>query len=143
MVARRILTMEQVNDRLPLVEAIVRDIVSLHADIASRRSRLETFRSRRPASSGLGSAYEEEVQQMKDELLRDERRLNDYTDELAGIGGQISDPALGRVDFLSELGHDPVWLCWQLGEARVMYWHAGPCDESERIPICHATETSG
>lgn len=142
MVARRILTLAQVNERLPLVSAIVRDIVALYADITSRRARLDTFRNRRPSASGQTSLYEEEVQQMEDELRRDENRLDEYTQELNEIGGLISDPARGRVDFFSELSGDPAWLCWQPGEPQVMFWHAGPCGDAERIPLCHEAEGS-
>jgi hypothetical protein len=140
MVAQQRLTIRQVNERLPLVQAIVRDIVELYGDIVSRKLRLSSVHRRRPAASGAASVYEEEVVQMEEELLRDEQRLEAWQAELEQVGGHLTNASVGRVDFLSELGGDSVWLCWQPGEPSVMYWHAGSCSDSDRIPLCHETE---
>jgi hypothetical protein len=139
MVAEELLTVEEVNERLPLVRSIVRDVVELHSDISVRRERLASVRQRHPVTPGTGttSVYEEEVRQMEEELQRDEERLESYSDELLAIGGVLSDAGTGTVDFLSESGGDRLWLCWRFDEPSVMYWHAGPCGVSERMPLCH------
>jgi len=143
MSAGQTLTIEQVNQRLPLVAVIVRDIVALHVDILSRKSRLKTIHRRRRSSSGAVNVYEEEVQQMEAELIQDEQRLEGFTAELLAIGGHLTDPASGAVDFASELsGRDPVWLCWRPGDQFIKFWHAGACGDTERIPLCHETEGS-
>ena len=140
MVSEAVLTVSEVNDRLPLVQSIVRDIVELHADVTSRRERLAVLRDRHPA--GGSSIYEEEVRQMEDELTEDELRLEGYTDELHQLGGVLTDPVAGVVDFASYLGGDRVYLCWHSGEDVVGYWHSGPCQTSTRIPLCHVLEGS-
>ena len=143
MSAGQTLSIEQVNQRLPLVAVIVRDIVSLHVDILSRKSRLKTIHRRRRGSSGSVNVYEEEVHQMEAELIQDEQRLEGFTAELLAIGGHLTDPALGAVEFASELsGRDPVWLCWRPGDEFIQFWHAGSCGDSERIPLCHEAEGS-
>ncbi|MFN8707936.1 MAG: DUF2203 domain-containing protein [Planctomyces sp.] len=138
MVAEDFLTVDEVNERLPLVRSIVRDVVELHSDIADRRERLASIRQRHPSSSSSSaSVYEEEVRQMEEELLRDEKRLEGYSEELLEIGGVLSDAATGTVDFPGESGGDRLWLCWRFDEPVVMYWHSGACGESERLPLCH------
>ncbi len=36
----------------------------------------------------------------------------------------MTDPVTGIVDFPAILGGDRVWLCWQMGEPEVRFWHA-------------------
>ena len=91
---------------------------------------------RHPASSSV-SVYEEEVRQMEAELADDEERLGGYSRELTQLGGQLTDPAHGLVDFAADFGGDRVYLCWQPDENVVEFWHAGPCGLSNRIPLCH------
>ncbi len=136
MVSEAVLTVAEVNNRLPLVSLIVRDIVQLHGDVASRRERLGLLRERHPA--GGSSVYEDEVQQMEEELTRDELLLETYTDELEQLGGMMTDPVIGVVDFASDLSGDRVNLCWRAGEQEVAFWHSGPCQSSTRIPLGHA-----
>ena len=53
MVAEEVLlTVEGVNQRLPLVRTIVRDIMELHRDILMRKQRMASLRERYPASGG-------------------------------------------------------------------------------------------
>ncbi len=132
-----LLTVEEVNQRLPLVRSIVKDIVDLHADIAFRKQRLLSLRERHPAVKSNDSVYEQEVQQMESELTVDEGRLDDYSQELLQIGGTLTNPTLGRVDFPGDLGGERVSFCWQVGEDEVLYWHSGECGESTRVTLFH------
>ena len=103
MVAEELLAIAEVNERLPLVRCIVRDIVRLHADVESRRRRFESMPrrgERHPAAeSATASAYEEEVRQQQDELIRDCERLSEYSRELQQVGGILGDAESGSVDF--------------------------------------------
>lgn len=132
-----LLTVDEVNQRLPLVRTIVRDIVDLHADIVGRRLRLKSLRERHPAPSSSDSVYEQEVQQMEHELSRDETRLDQFSNELHQIGGVLTDPAVGRVDFPGDLAGGRVLFCWQSGEPEVMFWHAGDCEGTNRVSLFH------
>ncbi|MCA9037472.1 MAG: DUF2203 domain-containing protein [Planctomycetaceae bacterium] len=142
MVSQSVLTVAEVNERLPLVRLIVRDIISLHADVASRRSRLNDIRDRYPSKGS--SVYEDEVLQMEDELLQDESRLQGFVGELSQLGGVLVSPEAGVVDFSGEIDGDRVWFCWREGDQSLAFWHAGPCGESDRLPLdtvlCEAGE---
>jgi hypothetical protein len=39
------------------------------------------------------------------------------------MGVAVKDLDIGLCDFLGRLDGRDVWLCWQLGEKRVAYWH--------------------
>ena len=74
---------------------------------------------------------------MESELADDEVRLGSYAQELLDIGGFLTDPAEGRVDFPGDLGGERVFFCWQSAEPEVLGWHSGACGESERILLDH------
>ena len=133
-----LLTADEVNQRLPLVKSIVKDIVDLHADIAFRKQRLMSLRERHPAAKSVDSVYEQEVLQMESELRQDEARLDVFSQELLQIGGTLTNPSKGRVDFPGDLDGERVYFCWQSGEQEVSFWHADVCGESDRVSLFHA-----
>ena len=132
-----LLTVEDVNQRLPLVRTIVRDIMELHHDITVRKERLMALRERHPASGGDDSVYEQEVLQMESELSGDECRLDGFELELQQIGGTLTNPVLGTVDFAGDLDGERVQFCWQSGEPEVLFWHAGECGKADRVSLYH------
>ena len=138
-----VLTVEEVNQRLPLVRTIVRDIIELHQDIATRKQRLSALRERHPASAGGDSVYEQEVLQMETELARDEERLGLFVEELNQVGGQLTDGSSGTVDFPGDVGGERVSFCWRSGEPEVLFWHAGDCGKSARVSLYHGLGTGG
>ena len=138
-----LLTVEDVNQRLPLVRTIVRDIMELHHDIAVRKERLMSLRERHPASGGDDSVYEQEVQQMESELSIDEERLDGFELELQQIGGTLTNPVLGAVDFAGDLDGERIQFCWQSGEPEVLFWHAGECGKTDRVSLYHELNSGG
>ena len=138
-----LLTVEDVNQRLPLVRTIVRDIVELHSDIAVRKDRLLALRERHPAAGGDDSVYEQEVQQMEFELSGDEDRLESFELELQQIGGMLTNPVLGTVDFPGDIDGERVQLCWQSGEPEVLFWHGGECGKTARVSLYHELNSGG
>jgi len=127
------LSIDEVNQRLPLVSAIVRDIVDLFGDVSQRQARLGDLRESYPAGE-RDDDYREEVVQMEQELDRDRRQLDAFAQELEQVGGVLTNAMTGTVDFASLQSGDRVSLCWKLGEPEVMFWHSGECGES-RIPL--------
>lgn len=43
--------------------------------------------------------------------------------KLAEAGIELKDLDIGLVDFPAKRFDEPVYLCWKLGEAEVLYWH--------------------
>lgn len=117
-------TAASANRMLPLVRAIVQDIVELNRDLQDRAQRLEDLRE----SAGSGrrredDVYAEEVDQMQRDLEQDAERLQDYVRELENLGVQFKDPGKGLVDFPTMIDGKDAYLCWRLGEPEVGYWH--------------------
>lgn len=119
-------TVDEANQRLPLVGAIVGDIVRLYSDVHERRERLAKIRQL-PGGANRDreeeTPYSEELQQIDKEIERDIDRLNEFVDELRSLGVLLKDPIVGLVDFLTLVDGRDAYLCWKLGEDDVAFWH--------------------
>jgi len=62
-----------------------------------------------------------------EELMIRVTRLTDSAQKIVGdlidLGIEIKDPRRGLIDFRSLRAGRVVYLCWQLGEERIAYWH--------------------
>jgi hypothetical protein len=119
---KKYFTVQQANATLPLVRAIVRDIVAL---ACSLQERLECLDRLQPGSLGAGTedAYHEELREVRRELLRDKQRMSEYTTELTDLGVELMDSLTGLVDFPTLHEGREVCLCWMQGESEVRHWH--------------------
>ncbi len=114
-------SIEEANRSLPLVKAIVEDIVrqSRLVDTLQQRIARVTRDSRRPSDD----LYSEELAQTQNELDVEGERLQSYVDELKGLGVELKSDEIGLCDFRSLMNGREVYLCWRLGEPAVLYWH--------------------
>lgn len=121
---KRCFTLDEANKTLPLVRAIVSDIVQQFRDIVERKERLERIRhSPGHSNRDEDSVYSEELRQIEEDLERDVGRLQDFIKELNELGVEFKDPRVGLVDFPAVFDGRNVYLCWKLGEEEVGYWH--------------------
>lgn len=120
---KRVFTVEEANQRLPLVKAIVQDIVELFRDVQQRRERLVSVKQFRAEGTSSSRFHSEETEQVEAELSRDEEKLAEFVRELHELGVEFKDPVLGLVDFPSRMDGRIVHLCWKLDEPEVQFWH--------------------
>jgi hypothetical protein len=118
---KRYFTAAEANATLPLLRAILRDVTALAAELNERHERLS--RVQVPAGVKAGDAYQEEVREMQAEFERGLERMQEYREELHGLGVELKDPYTGLVDFPSIRDDHEVYLCWRLGEPEVAHWH--------------------
>lgn len=119
--SRKFFTVEEANRTLPLVKAIVGDIVRQAQtvnDLGQRLSAVLAQGRRRPA----GDPYWEELAQSQAEMETEEAKLADYIEELTKLGVELKGYD-GLCDFPSLRNDLEVYLCWRLGEPEVQYWH--------------------
>ncbi len=117
---RKLFSVEEANKALPLVRAIVGDIVRQYRVVEGLQQRLSTvLTDRRRPSDDL---YSEELIQSKNELEAEEDKLRSYIEELKNLGVELKSEE-GLCDFRSMMGGREVYLCWRLGEPEVMFWH--------------------
>jgi len=120
---KRLFTVEEANQRLPLVRAIVKDIVDLFHDVQQRRERLVSVKELRGEGTSTSRFHSEETDQIEAELQGDEERLAEFVRELHELGVEFKDPVLGLVDFPAQMDDRIVHLCWKLDEPEIQFWH--------------------
>ena len=118
---KRTFTVREANATLPLVRAIVADLVDVARNVADRRQRLLALA---PSGQPRGAdPYREELVQAEEELEKDARRVVEYVEELRQLGVEAKSATEGLVDFPALLDGRTVYLCWKLGEPEIGFWH--------------------
>ena len=123
-------TVEQANRTLPLVSRIVEDIVRTYAVWQDKVREFEVLSATVRADVPNASA---EALQREAGLLAEE--IDRYIGEIAALGVEFKGFDLGLVDFPGEIEGRPVYLCWQLGEPAVQYWHDRDTGYEGRQPL--------
>lgn len=118
---KKYFTVTEANASLPLVRAIVQDVINLARDLQERHDRLT--RALPSEKAMIGEAHREELLQIRSELERDQERMRDYEKELKALGIELKDYRIGLIDFPCWMDNREVCLCWKMGEAEVAYWH--------------------
>ncbi|MGQ0635147.1 MAG: DUF2203 domain-containing protein [Planctomycetaceae bacterium] len=121
--AGKLFTIEEANQALPLVRAIVSDIVRQYREISERKERLNQIQRARGSRPRAADPYSEELAQVEVEIESQVATLQGYVDEIEKLGVELKDPDRGLVDFRSLMDGREVYLCWHLGEDEVGYWH--------------------
>jgi len=117
----KLFTIEEANSRLPLVRAIVGDIVGLARELLERRARLAEVRDSR--FGGSSDVYKDEIVEVERQLEKDSERLGEYVSELLSLGVELKSLTEGLVDFPALLDGKLVYLCWKYDEPEVLFWH--------------------
>jgi hypothetical protein len=133
-------TVEEANKALPLVKAIVGDIVRQFQVVNELKQRMATVHNdrRRPAND----PYAEETAQSQVELEAEESKLAIFIDELTRLGVELKGPD-GLCDFPSHRDGREVYLCWRFGEAEVNHWHEKNAGFAGRQPLDRVSPRSG
>ena len=139
--SKRTFTVQQANAALPLIRAIVSDLVHLSKEVLERRQRLAMlFDGRRRDSS---DPYRQELAQIEEELDKDSQRLREFVDELVQLGVEPQSATEGLVDFPSLIDGRRVYLCWKLGENEVLFWHELDAGYQGRQPLAAGSIATG
>lgn len=133
---RKYFSIEDANRSLPLVKAIVADIVDQFRRVDDLRRRLSALSTRtgRRQDPAPADPYAEELAQSQAELDTEEVKLREYIEELERLGVELKG-ADGLCDFPSLRDGRPVYLCWRLGEPEVLYWHELQTGFAGRQPL--------
>src|SRR5262245_29612964 len=124
---RKFFTVSEANKALPLVRAIVGDIVHEYravVDLKGRLSALDRVRDRKRGATHKPERdpYAEELAQSEAEVESGEARLRELVAELEALGVELKGPD-GLCDFPARFAGHEVCLCWKLGEPEVLFWH--------------------
>ena len=130
----RLFRQDGASATLPLVEQIVADIQRDNEALEMVLPRLKEARVRARREGVSDSGHVPELDQLRHEVAEITTRFEAYLDELVQIGCIYRGRA-GHVDFRSEEGGRPVFLCWIPGEPTVEWSHPIGLDCRFRSPI--------
>ena len=133
----KVFTVEEANARLPLVRAIVADMVKLSREVLDRRDRLNELSDGR--SGDPSDVYQAELDQVQQKLEKDSERLQEFVDELLELGVEPKGAAEGLVDFPAMMDGRLVYLCWKFDEPEVLFWHDLETGVAGRQPLTVGT----
>lgn len=125
--AGRFFTVETANGALVLVRPVVQDVVEVYGELMALRSERQEL--------ALVADAGEQLDGLRGRIEQKVERLKRLVQELADVGCELKDFSAGLVDFPALLDGHKVWLCWQLGEPEVAYWHALRGGFAGRRPI--------
>ena len=131
---KRRFTLAEANRALPLVQRIVNDIVKTHA----LATRLQKEVERQSSAKHQQQQQQASIQGQLDACTN---KLEDFVDELSEIGCELKDYQAGLIDFVGRHEGRDVYLCWKLGEDRIMHWHELDSGFAGRQPVGKLHET--
>ncbi len=127
-------TVESANRALPLVRAIVRDVIAQWEVVSELERRLVPL-SGANHSPGAHDFYGEELASQRAELETEKGRLCGYLIELDRLGVELKSVESGLCDFPSYRDGREICLCWNLGESAVAHWHELDAGFAGRRPL--------
>ena len=126
----RTFTVLQANRALPLVKRIAEDIV-----VQYRRWQEKVREFEMVTSQSTADAPDIRAERLQREVQELAAEIDGYIAELTDLGVEFKDYERGLVDFPGERDGRPVYLCWQLGEPEVRFWHELDAGFLGRQPI--------
>ena len=114
----KLFTVNEANDLLPTIRPLVEQILDnirrlkIASESVIRRDQLD------PEAPNLMERLRED-----DEITRLVEQVKNWVETINGHGCMCKGVEQGLVDFPCVLGSEVVYLCWQLGEPSVNFWH--------------------
>jgi hypothetical protein len=120
-VPERLFTVDEANAALVFVRPLVERLVEYRADLLAAQARLAELAAE-VAGNGGGIDPGKRTAYARTAASAEER-IRETAASLDELGVVVKDLDAGLVDFPAERDGRRVFLCWQLGEERVAYWH--------------------
>jgi hypothetical protein len=120
------------------------EVGPLLATLADQRAELIRLRDRTLAAHAAASGGGPDLE--PDEAQRIRLRMQGIVDQMAAavaridaLGITLRDIERGLIDFPALAAGRQVWLCWELGEEGVGYWHELDTGFGSRRPLADLT----
>lgn len=133
----KIISIDEANRMLPLLEQIVTDIMSHWEKIIEKRTELEWLEkgSNAVALGDVEENRDQRIQTLKYELNHLIDKINNYIREVEDLGCFVEEFKRGIVNFPSLYSGRKVFLCWRPNESDVRHWHELDETFNDRVPI--------
>jgi hypothetical protein len=122
----RYFNLEQANKTLEIVRPMMEEIQAIRQEILARQPEAWPAVER---AAGNGGSHDASL------LALNFGRLDDLVHQILDTGALIKDLDTGLVDFPALRGGKEVYLCWQVGELHIDFWHEVEAGFAGRQPI--------
>jgi hypothetical protein len=135
-VYQRLFTIDEANGLLPIVRPLVEQILEtirrlkMASETVIRKEQLD------PDAPDLMNRLRE-----NSEITRLVTQVKEWVEAINGHGCICKGVEQGLVDFPCLLGSEVVFLCWQLGEPTVSFWHRIEDGFAGRRPLLDGEES--
>jgi hypothetical protein len=125
-------TRDEAEELLPYIAPLLfklRELKRQQDDLQAQRTELVQ------KSRGNGHGVDNEAGKVQREMEELGTHINELIEKVQGMGIELKDPELGLVDFRSIREGREVYLCWQLGEEHLSFWHEIDAGFAGRQPL--------
>ena len=117
---------------LPRIEPTLREIQAMRRELGTRERRAVEMQAK---VMGNGHTRGDELAELRRELAALTQAITDRIADINALGVLVKDLDTGLIDFLALRRDQEVYLCWQLGEQGIGWWHEIEAGFSGRRPI--------
>lgn len=117
---------------LPRIEPLLREIQAMRRELETRERRAVEMQAK---VMGNGHTHGDELAELRRELAALTQAITDRIADINALGVLVKDLDSGLIDFLALRQGEEVYLCWQLGEQGIGWWHEIEAGFSGRRPI--------
>jgi hypothetical protein len=127
-------SLDEAQSLLPILESLLRRAMDAKASASLVEAELQMLSQNIFLSGGMlvdvGAVAHKRMAQRTSV-----QQAQDAIQEIDSIGVQVKDLDKGLLDFPFQAGEQIVLLCWQLGEAKIDYWHTIESGFQGRQPL--------
>jgi hypothetical protein len=120
-VAERVFTVEEANALLETVRPLAEQMVAHQRALAEAMARQERIESK--VRTNGGAIPPSEPAEVAAAISEEAEAVARCLERIQELGAVVKDLDAGLVDFPAIRGDEEVFLCWQLGEDEIRYWH--------------------
>ena len=114
------------NDRVVELRPLLTTLRDDRDAIAAAQARLQRLAASEDPDGG---------QREREEMTAIVRRMEQAVRQIDAWGVSLRDIGSGLVDIPALANGRPIWLCWQLGEDDIAYWHELDAGITGRKPL--------
>lgn len=125
-------TLRQANEMLPELSSLLLNLQEEGRKLAEVQGELMQLRQK---VRGNGHNTEERLMELKKSEAPAEQSVREGLEQLNVWNIQVKDLERGLVDFPARREGRTVYLCWELGEPEVGFWHETTTGYASRQPV--------
>jgi hypothetical protein len=127
-------SLEEAQSLLPILESLLKRAIDAKANAGLIENDLQLLSQNIFLSGGM-QVDVAAVARKRMAQRAAVQQAQDAIQEIDSIGVQVKDLDKGLLDFPFQAGEQIVLLCWQLGEAKIDFWHTVEAGFQGRQPL--------